>query len=818
MADMTIDEATQDTTVTGVEKLPASDGGAAKSVSVSQIKDFVLAQIAAMSAANAVSMDDDSVYILRGGALTRATASVLAAAMFNEAFGRAAVAAPNGNEVFTVKDSSARKTLTLGAIKTWLQSNMTVTPDLTLSTASVAGTLGDSDLALVVQAAAGKKVTLATLKDYVLGKLASFIGAATAAQTVSTSDVLFLAQGGNVRKITVEQLMAAAGGGDVIAPSSQTPGNIPAWDDAAKKLTNGYGVAGSISGSPSATKIPTEAAVATALSNVGDVKKSGTPTAGKLAAWDNGGNVTNGPSVVTSVGATGADTNVPTEKAVREAIAEAAGVGAPVSHTEGKIPTWGAGDALTDGVSLKTSISDTVAGASDEAVLTEKAVREALNERPALPSSHSENAIPTWGNGPELKPGLDVVPSSTGIASTDNASDSKIPTEKAVREALPVPATTSTAGLMSAADKAKLDNMVDTTAVQEVGDGGLTDADQITILQGGTTWKKSLITRLWTWIMGKLPTYPIDTLAEGTDNTNLDTNTSRHGLCPKLTGNNEHFLRGDGTFATPTGSTDFTGDSGSGGAHGLVPAPESGDALANKFLKANGQWAVPGVAAGVDIPGATAIEDVDNSVQLYCYDDSEGEYHKMTLAQVAAFVMGKKRYDNIFIPAAAMVPSASDGAIAGSVSFTNVKRDTMAFSNTTEQGAEFSVVMPEDWDKGTVRAKLLWTAHDAVKAEQGEIVGWKIGAVSTPDEGAITVAPTNYATVTDNLSQVNELHRTGATGQLTMDGTKGAGNLVHFVVKRNVSAETSNPMDTEALLLGVWIQYGRTADVTEEWS
>ena len=817
MADMTIDEATQDTTVTGVEKLPASDGGAAKSVSVSQIKDFVLAQIAAMTAANAVSMDDDSVYILRGGALTRATASVLAAAMFNEAFGRAAVAAPNGNEVFTVKDSSARKTLTLGAIKTWLQSNMTVTPDLTLSTASVAGTLGDSDLALVVQAAAGKKVTLATLKDYVLGKLASFIGAATAAQTVSTSDVLFLAQGGNVRKITVEQLMAAAGGGDVIAPSSQTPGNIPAWDDTAKKLTNGYGVASSISGSPSATKIPTEAAVATALSNVGDVKKSGVPTGGKLVAWDNGGNVTDGPSVVTSVGQIGADTNVPTEKAVREAIAEAAGVGAPVSHTEGKIPTWGAGDALTDGVSLKTSISDTVAGASDEAVLTEKAVRKALNERPALPSSHSENAIPTWGNGPELKSGLDVVPSTTGIASTDNASDSKIPTEKAVREALPVPATTSTAGLMSAADKAKLDNMVDTTAVQEVGDTGLTDADQITILQGGSTWKKALITRLWTWIMGKLSTFKIDDLAEGEDNTDLNTNTSRHGLCPKLSGNTEQFLRGDGAFATPTGSAAFTGDTGTGGTAGLVPAPGSGDASANKFLNANGQWTVPPSAAGVDIPGATAIDAAAAGDALYCYDESEGAYRKMTLAQVAAMVMGTKRYDNIFIPAGAMIPSKTNGATAGTIDFTNVKRDTMAFSNATEQGAEFDVVMPEDWDAGTVRCKLLWTAHDATKAEQGEAVAWKIGAYSNADESVITNAPTTFVTASDSVHNVNELHRTGATGALAMDGTRGAGNLAHFVVKRNVSAETSNPMDTEALLLGVWIQYGRTA-VTEEWS
>lgn len=35
----------------------------------------------------------------------------------------------------------------------------------------------------------------------------------------------------------------------------------------------------------------------------------------------------------------------------------------------------------------------------------------------------------------------------------------------------------------------------------------------------------------------------------------------------------------------------FVGDSGSGGTKGLVPAPASGDAAANKFLKASGAWA-----------------------------------------------------------------------------------------------------------------------------------------------------------------------------------------------------------------------------------
>lgn len=37
--------------------------------------------------------------------------------------------------------------------------------------------------------------------------------------------------------------------------------------------------------------------------------------------------------------------------------------------------------------------------------------------------------------------------------------------------------------------------------------------------------------------------------------------------------------------------TAFTGDSGSGGAKGIVPAPAAGDAAANKYLKSDGTWA-----------------------------------------------------------------------------------------------------------------------------------------------------------------------------------------------------------------------------------
>ena len=780
MADKRIDEVTADAEVTGSEKIPVDDGGTAKFATVAQVKDFVLARIAALTAASAVTIDDDSVYILRGGSLTRVSASTLAAAIFNEAFGRAAVAAPNGNEVLAVKDSSARKTITLADLKTWLAANMTVTPDLTLSTASNAGTLGDSDLALVVQAAAGKKVTLATLKDYVLGKLAAFVTAATAALSVSSSDVIYLVQGGNMRKATIEQLMAAAGGGDVIAPSTHTAGNIPAWDDTSKKLTTGYGVASSISGSPSATKIPTEAAVATALAGAGDVKKSGTQTNGKLAAWDGTGKLTDGKAVQTTVrdASNASDDAVPTEKAVRTAIANASGVTPPQSPVSGNIPLWGTGDALTAGKSVRESIRDT-ANASHDAIPTEKAVRDAMDGMVAMPESHTEDAIPTWGSGSELKSGKSV---STSIASASNASDSKIPTEKAVRDALPTAATTSSAGLMSAADKSKLDGMADLGGLSEVN-AALVDSDTVLVKKGDTTWGKSLLSRFWTYVSGKLASFKIDDLAAGdANNTDLNATSERHGLCPQLSGNTAHFLRGDGTFATPTGMTPFSGTNGvAAGAQGLVPAPATTDA--NKFLNSDGSWQSVASAAAED---------------------------------VAPEVLALTRYDTIFVPAAAMCPSASNGATPGSVAFTNTKRDTVSFGTVYDESCEFDLVLPDDWNKGNLKAKFLWTVNDS-SASANTNVKWTIGCISTADEGAVSTAPSNFEDVTDALSQVNNMQRTDATAAFAPDGTTGDGNLLHFVVKRNNTNPPSSPMGKAALLLGVWIQYARSG-ATEAWS
>ena len=64
----------------------------------------------------------------------------------------------------------------------------------------------------------------------------------------------------------------------------------------------------------------------------------------------------------------------------------------------------------------------------------------------------------------------------------------------------------------------------------------------------------------------------------------------------------------DDNIVRATSIVVFTGDSGSGGTSGLVPAPAAGDALANKFLKADGTWAITPAASGSGATNLSATE------------------------------------------------------------------------------------------------------------------------------------------------------------------------------------------------------------------
>ena len=78
------------------------------------------------------------------------------------------------------------------------------------------------------------------------------------------------------------------------------------------------------------------------------------------------------------------------------------------------------------------------------------------------------------------------------------------------------------------------------------------------------------------------------TIALGIDASALSTHLSLGDAATKNTGTTSGTVAaGDHTHSA------FTGDSGSGGAVGFVPAPAAGDAAAGKYLDADGTWTVP---------------------------------------------------------------------------------------------------------------------------------------------------------------------------------------------------------------------------------
>ena len=796
---MKIDEATLDTEVTGVERVPASDAGVAKAITTASIGDYVLGRIEAQKETTAISLVQDGVYLLRSGEIRPINAETLAAKILEYGFGLDKVAEANGNETFAVSDNGTSKSITIEVLKTWLEKNMTIAADLDISSFGVATKPYDGGSYLVMGVGdATKRVTIANMSAWILERFSAFVTDLTKAQSLATDDVLYVVQGGTAKKCTVGQIQSLVASGNVNGPTSTTEGNVPRWDATTRTLTDGVEIVNSIADTPSGTKLATEGAVRVAI------KESEETTDSSLTALE-----TSLEAVKTDLTAA-KKTETDDIAAVREEIAAIDGVKTEGTTQANYIPRWGSEQkTLTAGIPLVTSVRN-AANASNTAIPTEKAVRDVADGFIAA-SDHNENAIPLWGAANELKAGVSL---TTVLASS--GSDEKVPTEKAVRDALPVAATQAAQGLMSAADKKKLDNLTDTSGAEEIG-GDLGDTDTVIVTRTSVGNRKSLLSRVWTYIQSKLPTVTLDSFAAALDNTNLNASITAHGLCPKLDGNDSTFLRGDGTFAKPKGSDAFVGTDGTtAGDIGLVPAPAAGDT--EKFLSATGSWVVPPSAAGVDIYGATAMETIEDDDLAYFYSTANGDYRKVTAAQIRDLALVAKRYDTLFVGACAMTPSDSNGAEASSILFTNTTHDTLKFVSTADTKAEFSVVFPDDWDKGAVKAKVLWTYNDSTTGEAGQAVGFAIGAVSYADGGNISTAPSSLVLVGDIADSANELHRTDASAEITIGGTAGDGNLVHFMLKRNTAyaPEGTTAMPTDALVLGVVIQFGRTT-TTAQW-
>jgi hypothetical protein len=158
---------------------------------------------------------------------------------------------------------------------------------------------------------------------------------------------------------------------------------------------------------------------------------------------------------------------------------------------------------------------------------------------------------------------------------------------------------------------------------------------------------------------------------------------------------------------------------------------------------------------------------------------------------------------NVWIPASAWIPRTTTGAGIDSreLSTNKINTDELLFDAGTDEFAQALVVMPNNWNAGTVTAKFHWTASTG----SGDVV-WGLQGRAYANDDALDQAMGTAQTATDTLTATNDVDISPATSAITLGGTAAAGNPVIFQVYRDADA-AGDTLAVDARLLGVEISY-----------
>ena len=171
------------------------------------------------------------------------------------------------------------------------------------------------------------------------------------------------------------------------------------------------------------------------------------------------------------------------------------------------------------------------------------------------------------------------------------------------------------------------------------------------------------------------------------------------------------------------------------------------------------------------------------------------------------------QYNTILVPATAMTATTTNGAAYGDTELAtnDLMKCYYAFDGATEEFVTFDVVMPENWDRGTVKAKFYWSS--ATSSTATDTVEWELGGVAVSDNDALDAAISGAQVISDALLADNgtDLQVSGATPAITIAGTPALGDLVTFKISRNVSG--TDTMTEDAWLFACLIQLKATNSV-----
>ena len=203
-----ISELTADDSIGGGEVVPCTDSTTSKKITINQIKDYTIDQIEGTSAATDVD-GEDGVFILKDGVLRPVDIDKVAQHAIDTIWGKGAEASPDSLDKLPLKDGDTEKTITLGALHSYVEAEIEAAL-LNLSTlADGSGALADADHMLVTQGTpgTGRRVTLANINAQIYSSLKDHVNS-LGATTPADGDLFYVVSGGAGKKVTLADIVA----------------------------------------------------------------------------------------------------------------------------------------------------------------------------------------------------------------------------------------------------------------------------------------------------------------------------------------------------------------------------------------------------------------------------------------------------------------------------------------------------------------------------------------------------------------------------------------------------------------------------------
>ena len=129
----------------------------------------------------------------------------------------------------------------------------------------------------------------------------------------------------------------------------------------------------------------------------------------------------------------------------------------------------------------------------------------------------------------------------------------------------------------------------------------------------------------------------------------------------------------------------------------------------------------------------------------------------------------------------------------------------MDFDQTSIEYAQWSIVLPSDYDGGTVTAVFYWLANTA----SGNSVVWGLQGIAYADSDPIDAAWGAAQEVTDANNAQNDVNQSAATAAITLAGGPAAGEAAQFRAYRDPT-DGSDDLAADARLWEIRITFTRS--------